>query len=117
MHPADLLQLYAFDFDNMNAGFGVHYRNVGRSSTASNYRRLVKKGRSGSVERPGEGKQDLPLRCGAGFSGIDTFTYTVGDGHGGTATATVTMTVGAPPVVNQPPTARDERGRPSHAAT
>ncbi|MGE3277325.1 MAG: MBG domain-containing protein, partial [Vicinamibacterales bacterium] len=29
----------------------------------------------------------------AGFSGTDTFTYTVDDGHGGTATATVTVTV------------------------
>jgi VCBS repeat-containing protein len=28
-----------------------------------------------------------------GFSGIDTFTYTISDGHGGTATATVTITV------------------------
>jgi large repetitive protein len=30
----------------------------------------------------------------AGFSGIDTFTYTLDDDHGGTATATVTVTVG-----------------------
>jgi uncharacterized repeat protein (TIGR01451 family)/LPXTG-motif cell wall-anchored protein len=34
-----------------------------------------------------------------GWSGADSFTYTVGDGHGGTATATVTVTVAnAPPV-------------------
>ncbi len=31
----------------------------------------------------------------AGFSGSDTFTYTVDDDHGGTATATVTVTVNA----------------------
>jgi VCBS repeat-containing protein len=28
-----------------------------------------------------------------GFSGMDSFTYTISDGHGGTATATVTITV------------------------
>jgi large repetitive protein len=31
----------------------------------------------------------------AGFSGTDTFTYTISDGHGGTATGTVVMTVTA----------------------
>jgi hypothetical protein len=31
----------------------------------------------------------------AGFTGQDTFTYTVGDGRGGFATATVTVDVGA----------------------
>ena len=38
----------------------------------------------------------------AGYSGVDTFTYTISDGKGGTATGTVTVTVGA---VNQPPVA------------
>jgi hypothetical protein len=38
-----------------------------------------------------------------GFSGTDTFTYTVDDGRGGTATARVTVTVSAPPTVNNPP--------------
>src|SRR5581483_5253505 len=32
-----------------------------------------------------------------GFSGSETFTYTVSDGHGGTANATVTATVNAVP--------------------
>ncbi len=41
----------------------------------------------------------------AGFSGTDTFDYTISDGNGGTDTATVTVTVGvAPP---PPPPARD----------
>jgi VCBS repeat-containing protein len=38
----------------------------------------------------------------AHFSGIDSFTYTVGDGRGGSATATVTMEVSAP--INLAPT-------------
>ena len=29
-----------------------------------------------------------------GYTGIDSFTYTISDGHGGTATATVSVTVG-----------------------
>lgn len=33
----------------------------------------------------------------AGFSGVDTFTYTVGDGRGGSAGAMVTVTVGGRP--------------------
>ncbi|HTI72850.1 MAG TPA: Ig-like domain-containing protein [Candidatus Limnocylindria bacterium] len=36
-----------------------------------------------------------------GFSGIDTFTYIIGDGHGGTATATVTLNPIAPPGASQ----------------
>jgi hypothetical protein len=39
----------------------------------------------------------------AGFSGSDSFTYTVSDGQGGTATATVDVTVN--PAVNHPPVA------------
>ena len=39
----------------------------------------------------------------AGFTGADTFAYTVSDGHGGSATANVTVTIGAAP--NSPPSA------------
>jgi uncharacterized repeat protein (TIGR01451 family) len=41
-----------------------------------------------------------------GYTGTDSFTYTISDGHGHTATATVTITVTAPP--NNPPTANDD---------
>ena len=41
----------------------------------------------------------------AGFSGVDTFSYTVSDGNGGTATATVTVSVAA---VNDLPVAQDD---------
>jgi len=34
----------------------------------------------------------------AGYSGTDSFTYTINDGNGGTATATVNVLVNAPPV-------------------
>jgi VCBS repeat-containing protein len=40
-----------------------------------------------------------------GFTGSDTFTYTVSDSNGGTATATVTVTVGG---VNDAPVAADD---------
>ena len=43
----------------------------------------------------------------SGFSGVDTFTYTVSDGHGGTATASVTVTVTAV-AVNHAPVAVDD---------
>ena len=39
----------------------------------------------------------------AGFSGTDTFDYTISDGNGGTDTATVTITVAAALAVVQPP--------------
>ena len=29
----------------------------------------------------------------SGFTGVDSFTYTITDGHGGTSTATVTLTI------------------------
>ena len=45
----------------------------------------------------------------AGFTGIDTFTYTVSDGNGSTTTATVTVTVG---VTNGPRSSRTTR--PTH---
>jgi Bacterial Ig domain len=41
-----------------------------------------------------------------GFTGTDTFSYTVSDGKGGTATAKVTVTVSTPP--NHPPVAVDD---------
>jgi hypothetical protein len=40
----------------------------------------------------------------AGYSGADSFTYTIGDGRGGSATATVSITVQPP--ANQAPTAQ-----------
>ncbi|MEP6881167.1 MAG: Ig-like domain-containing protein, partial [Dokdonella sp.] len=42
----------------------------------------------------------------AGFSGVDTFRYTVSDGQGGTASALVTVTVAAQ--INHPPVIRDD---------
>lgn len=42
----------------------------------------------------------------AGFTGTDTFTYTVDDGHGNAATGTVTVTVN--PIVNQAPVAAND---------
>ncbi len=41
-----------------------------------------------------------------GFTGVDTFSYTISDGNGGTATATETVTVTAKP--NLPPIAIDD---------
>ena len=41
----------------------------------------------------------------AGFTGTDTFTYTVSDDQGGNTTATVSVTVTAKPIVNEPPVA------------
>lgn len=42
-----------------------------------------------------------------GFTGTDSFTYTIGDTNGASATATVTITVSSTPPVNRPPTAGD----------
>ncbi|MEP7084177.1 MAG: Ig-like domain-containing protein, partial [Betaproteobacteria bacterium] len=42
----------------------------------------------------------------AGYSGADSFSYTIADGRGGTATATVSITV---VTANRPPVARDDR--------
>jgi large repetitive protein len=44
-----------------------------------------------------------------GFSGVDTFTYTIIDGFGGTATGTVTVTVEPATVANRPPIAAPDR--------
>jgi uncharacterized repeat protein (TIGR01451 family) len=49
--------------------------------------------------RIGGSKQTVTYTPPAGFSGVVTFSYTIGDGDGGTDTAEVTVTVGAPPVV------------------
>jgi len=53
----------------------------------------------------------------AGFSGVDTFGYTISDGHGGTAQGLVTVTVKAAPPANHAPdavndAARTEEGKP-----
>lgn len=45
----------------------------------------------------------------AGFSGADTFRYSVNDGQGGTASALVTVSVNTP--VNNPPVIRDDTAR------
>ena len=55
---------------------------------------------NGTVTRNGA---DFTYTPKSGFTGMDTFTYTVSDGKGGTATGTVTVTVNAAP--NQPPKA------------
>ncbi|MGN6519844.1 MAG: Ig-like domain-containing protein [Dokdonella sp.] len=49
---------------------------------------------------------DVVYRPVPGFSGVDTFTYTVDDGRGGSATATITVVVAAQP--NRLPIARDD---------
>lgn len=49
---------------------------------------------------------------GAGFSGIDSFSYTVSDGSGGTATATVWVTVSAPPPPPAPPASQSPPEQP-----
>lgn len=54
----------------------------------------------GTVSRGAGALRYVPA---AGFTGTDTFGYTVSDGHGGTDTATVTVTVDAGP--NRAPTA------------
>ncbi|MBS3116086.1 cadherin-like domain-containing protein [Candidatus Woesearchaeota archaeon] len=52
-----------------------------------------------STTQPANGLVSLPsnrrisYRSNAGFTGTDSFTYTISDGRGGTATATVTVTV------------------------
>lgn len=49
----------------------------------------------------------------AGFTGLDRFTYTIGDGRGGSATANVSVNVSAAP--NAPPVAVDDAGSTSPA--
>jgi outer membrane protein OmpA-like peptidoglycan-associated protein len=45
-----------------------------------------------------------------GYSGTDSFTYTISDGRGGSATATVTITVNPATSTNHPPIAVDDDG-------
>jgi VCBS repeat-containing protein len=58
----------------------------------------VTQGAHGSVAITGEGT-DLTYAPAAGYSGADSFTYTIGDGNGGSATATVAITVVAKPSI------------------
>jgi VCBS repeat-containing protein len=60
---------------------------------------------SGTLTTVTEGFSYVPN---AGFSGADSFSYTISDGRGGTATATVTITVGGPLPPNTPPVANDD---------
>jgi hypothetical protein len=52
----------------------------------------VTQGANGTVNIAGSGKT-LSYKPRNGFSGNDTFRYTVSDGNGGSATATVTVNV------------------------
>ena len=60
-----------------------------------------------SVTQPTSGvvtidtNQTLTYKPNTGFSGVETFTYTISDGHGGTSTAGVTVTVTP---ISKPPT-------------
>ena len=60
-----------------------------------------------SVTQPTSGvvtintNQTLTYKPNTGFSGVETFTYTISDGHGGTSTADVTVTVTP---ISKPPT-------------
>jgi YD repeat-containing protein len=64
----------------------------------------------------GSGATSLTYSPDLGYTGSDSFTYTIDDGQGHTATATVSMTVNAPPV-NQPPTAvNDAKSTPKNTA-
>jgi len=44
----------------------------------------------------------------AGYSGSDSFTYSIADGRGGTASATVSITITAAAPVNHPPVAQND---------
>lgn len=59
----------------------------------------------GEVVRNSDGS--VTYRPAAGYTGVDTFTYTVSDGRGGSASASVTVTVGDAGG-NRPPIARDD---------
>lgn len=55
---------------------------------------------NGGVVLSGTGNRDFEYTPGAGFSGVDTFTYTANDGAATSNAATVTVTVNTPPSVN-----------------
>jgi hypothetical protein len=57
---------------------------------------------NGTVTRAGNSLTYTPR---SGFSGVDSFTYTVSDGKGNSATGTVNVTVRAAPVANKAPLA------------
>lgn len=46
----------------------------------------------------------------AGYSGVDSFTYTISDGRGGSATASVSVTVNDAASANRAPIANDDHG-------
>jgi outer membrane protein OmpA-like peptidoglycan-associated protein len=46
----------------------------------------------------------------AGYSGADSFTYTISDGRGGSASANVAVTVNPPVIANEPPVAVNDDG-------
>ena len=57
---------------------------------------------NGAVSILGGTTVGIAYRSNSGFTGTDSFTYTISDGNGGTDTATVTVTVGAQlPATNQ----------------
>lgn len=60
-------------------------------------------GASGSVTNNGDGT--LTYTPNAGFSGADSFSYSIGDGHGGADSATVNVTVNR---ISSPPDAVDD---------
>lgn len=61
----------------------------------------------GSVEITAGGISYTPM---AGYSGADSFTYTISDGRGGSATASVAVTVNPASASNQAPIAVDDDG-------
>ena len=69
-----------------------------------------KSANGGTVTKTADGK--LTYTPKAGFSGTDTFSYTVSDGKGGTSTTTATVTVGAKP--NTPPVAANDSVNTAH---
>ncbi|MFN6122677.1 MAG: Ig-like domain-containing protein [Actinomycetes bacterium] len=56
-----------------------------------------------------EGSGTIRYEPALGFTGDDSFTYTVQDGYGGESTATVTLEVTEPPSLNRAPVAEDDR--------
>ena len=63
---------------------------------------------NGSVTNNGDGT--ITYTPDNGYSGNDSFNYTISDGNGGTATATVNVTINAAAPVNTPPVANADTG-------